>query len=42
LKAKLRAVTTADIARVAKAYLDPKRLILVEAGDAAKAAKPAK
>jgi zinc protease len=41
LKTKLQAVTAADIARVAKAYLDPKRLILVEAGDAAKAAKPA-
>jgi zinc protease len=41
LKTKLQAVTAADIARVAKAYLDPKRLILVEAGDAAKTAKPA-
>jgi zinc protease len=39
LKTKIQAVTSADIARVAKAYLDPKRLIVVEAGDAAKAAK---
>jgi zinc protease len=39
LKTKIQAVTAADIARVAKAYLDPKRLIIVEAGDGAKAAK---
>jgi zinc protease len=32
LRAKIRAVTPADITRVAKKYLDPKRLVIVDAG----------
>jgi zinc protease len=36
LRAKIRAVTTADVARVAKKWLDPKRLTIVDAGDTAK------
>jgi zinc protease len=39
LRAKIQAVTPADIARVAKKYLDPKRLVIVDACDAAKAKK---
>jgi zinc protease len=39
LRAKIQAVTTTDIARVAKKYLDPKRLVLVDAGDVAKQSK---
>jgi len=38
LRAKLQAVTAADIERVAKKYLDLKRLVIVDAGDQAKAA----
>jgi len=36
LRAKLVTVTVADIERVAKKYLDPKRLIVVDAGDTSK------
>jgi zinc protease len=36
LRAKIQAVTADDIARVAKKYLDPKRLTVVDAGDVAK------
>jgi zinc protease len=36
LRAKVEAVTPADIARVATKHLDPKRLVIVEAGDVAK------
>jgi predicted Zn-dependent peptidase len=36
LRAKIAAVTADDIARVAKKYLDPKRLVIVDAGDLAK------
>ncbi len=39
LRAKVAAVTVADVARVAKKYLDPKKLIVVAAGDLAKAGK---
>jgi len=38
LRAKIQAVTPADIERVAKKYLDAKRLVIVDAGDQAKAA----
>jgi zinc protease len=37
LRAKIRAVTPDDVARVAAQYLDPKRFVLVDAGDQAKA-----
>lgn len=40
LRAKLQAVTPADIERVAKRRLDPKRLVIVDAGDLAKAKAP--
>ena len=33
LRAKIRALSAADVARVAKQYLDPKRLTIVDAGD---------
>ncbi|MFT3693145.1 MAG: pitrilysin family protein [Kofleriaceae bacterium] len=36
LEQKIRAVTAADVQRVAKKYLDPKRLILIDAGDSSK------
>ncbi|HEY5949220.1 MAG TPA: insulinase family protein, partial [Kofleriaceae bacterium] len=36
LRAKIQAVTADDVARVAKQYLDPKRLVIVDAGDLAK------
>jgi zinc protease len=36
LRTKIAAVTADDIARVAKKYLDPKRLVVVDAGDLAK------
>jgi zinc protease len=36
LRNKISAVTADDIARVAKRYLDPKRLTVVDAGDQAK------
>jgi zinc protease len=39
LRAKVAAVTVADVARVAKKYLDPKKLVVVAAGDLAKAGK---
>jgi zinc protease len=39
LRAKIQAVTTDDVARVAKKYLDPKRLVVVDAGDVAKQGK---
>lgn len=39
LRAKIQAVTPADITRVAKKYLDPKRLVIVDAGDVAKERK---
>jgi len=38
LRAKLRAVTAADVERVAKKYYDPKRLTIIDAGDHGKAA----
>ncbi len=38
LEARVRAVTTDDIARVAKKYLHPEKLIIVQAGDLKKAA----
>jgi zinc protease len=38
LRAKIQAVTPADIERVAKKYLDAKRLVIVDAGDQSKAA----
>jgi zinc protease len=37
LREKVRAVTPDDIARVAKRYLDPARLVIVDAGDVSKA-----
>src|SRR3569623_3715988 len=37
LRAHIQAVTGADLARVAKKYFAPKRLVLIEAGDHAKA-----
>ena len=39
LKAQVEAVTVADVARVAKAYLKPDALIVVEAGDMKKAGR---
>jgi zinc protease len=36
LRAKIQAVTADDIVRVAKKYLDPKRLVIVDAGDVGK------
>ena len=39
LRAKVQAVTADDIARVAKRYLDPKRLVIIDAGDLAKQQK---
>src|SRR5438445_9144744 len=33
LRERIAAVTIADVARVAKKYLDPKRLTVVDAGD---------
>jgi predicted Zn-dependent peptidase len=36
LKAGVQAVTAADVIRVAKAKLDPKRLVVIDAGDHAK------
>lgn len=38
-RSKLAALTADDIVRVAKKYLDPKRLTIVEAGDQSKAKK---
>ncbi len=35
-RAKLQAVTADDIARVAKKFLDPKRLVIIDAGDVGK------
>ncbi|MGE5184133.1 MAG: insulinase family protein, partial [Acidobacteriota bacterium] len=37
LRAKIQALTPADVERVAKKWLDPKRLTIVDAGDASKA-----
>jgi zinc protease len=37
LRSKLQAVTIADVERVAKKYLDPKKLVIVDAGDLSKA-----
>ncbi len=37
LRAKIQAVTADEVARVAKAYYDPKRLTIVDAGDHSKA-----
>ncbi len=37
LRKKLEAVTIEDVARVAKTRLDPKRLVIIDAGDQAKA-----
>jgi zinc protease len=37
LRAKIRAVTVADVERVAKKYLDPSKLVIVDAGDLSKA-----
>ncbi|HEX5062170.1 MAG TPA: pitrilysin family protein [Kofleriaceae bacterium] len=39
LRAKIQAVTADDVARVAKKYLDPKRLVIVDAGDVSKQQK---
>jgi zinc protease len=39
LRAKIQAVTADDILRVAQKYLDPKRLVIVDAGDVAKQKK---
>ena len=41
LRAKLAAVTAADIERVAKKYLQPSKLVIIDAGDSAKANAPA-
>ena len=41
LRAKIAAVTVADIARVAKKYLRPDKLIIVDAGDSTKVVQPA-
>jgi zinc protease len=40
LRAKLGAVTPADIERVAKKHLQPSRLVIVDAGDSTKASAP--
>ncbi|HWU90057.1 MAG TPA: pitrilysin family protein [Kofleriaceae bacterium] len=40
LRAKLLAVTTADLERVARKYLQPSRLVIVDAGDSSKASAP--
>ncbi|HWO25430.1 MAG TPA: pitrilysin family protein [Kofleriaceae bacterium] len=40
LRAKLQAVTPADLERVAKKHLQPSRLVLVDAGDPTKASAP--
>ena len=37
LRAKIKAVTIADVERVAKAYLQPTKLVIVDAGDLSKA-----
>ena len=42
LRAKIQAVTAADIERVAKKYIDAKRLVIVDAGDQSKATAPKK
>jgi zinc protease len=39
LRSKVQAVTADDVARVAKKYLDPKRLVIIDAGDVAKQSK---
>jgi zinc protease len=39
LRGKVQAVTAGDVARVAKKYLDPKRLVIIDAGDLAKQKK---
>ncbi len=39
LRAKVQAVTVDDVARVAKKYLDPKRLVIIDAGDVSKQKK---
>jgi zinc protease len=36
LRAKIQAVTADDVARVAKKYLDPKRLVIIDVGDVGK------
>ena len=36
LRAKIQAVTADDVERVAKKYLDPKRLVIIDAGDVSK------
>jgi zinc protease len=41
LRAKLQAVTPADLERVAKKYLQPSKLVIVDAGDSSKASSPA-
>jgi zinc protease len=38
LRAKIQAVTPADVERVARTHFDPKRLVIVDAGDQSKAA----
>ena len=40
LRQKLAAATTADIELVAKKHLQPSRLVIVDAGDSAKASAP--
>ena len=37
LRGKIQGVTSADVERVAKKWLDPKRLTIVDAGDMSKA-----
>ena len=37
LRARISAVTVADVERVARKYLQPSRLVIVDAGDPAKA-----
>jgi zinc protease len=37
LRARVKAVTVADVERVAKKYLDPNKLVIVDAGDLSKA-----
>jgi zinc protease len=40
IRAKIEAVTADDVVRVAKKHLDPKRLILIDAGDKSKQTPP--
>lgn len=40
LRGKIQALTAADVERAAKKYLQPNRLVIVDAGDASKASEP--